>query len=162
MDERPQDLERLHREDGPSTWSYLRRRVHDVSLAEELFQETFLRAAENPGAIDAALSKRAWLIGIARNLLREHIRRRTRRETAPLTEEPAADEAVAEDVRVAAMRQAIQRLPDAQQEVLALRFEHEMPYAEIAASLNIPIGTVRSRLHNAIDSLRCWAGAVKH
>ncbi len=157
MNERLPELERLHREAGPSVWNYLRRRVRDINVAEELFQETFLRVAEKPGAIKTAGSGRAWLIGIARNLLREYFRRQGRRKLETLTEEPSADGKAREDTRVAAMREAIRRLPETQQDVLRLRIEHELSYAEIAASLDVPIGTVRSRLHNAIESLRSWA-----
>ncbi len=69
---------------------------------------------------------------------------------------PAAVEPI-EDARIVAMREAIARLPDSQREVLELRLGRKMSYAEIAEALALPIGTVRSRLHNAVAALREWA-----
>lgn len=56
-----------------------------------------------------------------------------------------------------ALRRAIERLPEAQREVLALRLGDELSYAEIAAILAVPIGTVRSRIHHAVRRLRTLA-----
>ncbi|MBK8270298.1 MAG: hypothetical protein IPK83_19180 [Planctomycetes bacterium] len=67
-------LESVYRELGSGIRAFLRRRLGNASAADELLQETFLAAAGNPSALFAAASKRAWLIGIAANLVREHVR----------------------------------------------------------------------------------------
>ncbi|MBN2563123.1 MAG: sigma-70 family RNA polymerase sigma factor [Phycisphaerae bacterium] len=160
MDKRTAELDRLYREVGPQVWDYLRRRVSDATVAEEALQDTFLAVAKDFDALMAARSKRAWLIGIARNLLREHVRRAARRRAVSLPEEYPVADPPAEDFRVEAMRRAIDRLPDAQREVIELRLGHGLTYAEIAEAMAIPIGTVRSRLHNAVATLRAWAADV--
>jgi RNA polymerase sigma-70 factor (ECF subfamily) len=70
----------------------------------------------------------------------------------------AADERTdnrdAADPRVELVREAIARLTPELQETLELRFEQELSYEEIAAVLEIPVGTVRSRLHNSVKRLR--------
>lgn len=156
MDDWPANLERLYREIGPAVWAFIRRRISNAATAEELFQETFLAAAKKPSGLEAALSKRAWLLGIARNLVREHARRRTPHLTGTMEEMVEHDSRDPDD-SVEEMRQAIQRLPEAQREVLEFRLTQELTYEEIAAAVGVPIGTVRSRLHAAVAGLRAWA-----
>lgn len=143
----------LYHQYGPGLWSYLLRRARQPEDAQELFQEIFVAAVQNPAAIQAARSKKAWLVGIARNLLRNHYRRSALRKMNPLPDDAVArDEAV--DSRKDLLHQALERVPDAQREVLELKIRDEMTYAEIAEALEIPIGTVRSRLHSAVSNLR--------
>ena len=70
-----------------------------------------------------------------------------------LPEGMAAREAGA-DQRIGEMRRAIAKLPDEMRETLELRLADDLSYEEIAAVLEIPVGTVRSRLHNAVRKLR--------
>jgi RNA polymerase sigma-70 factor (ECF subfamily) len=154
MDEHASELERLYAEAGPDVWRYLRRRTADRDSAEELMQETFLAAAGNLQALRAAVSKRAWLVGIARNLTREHWRARRRSRQVEFPEREAVAKSTPPDQGVEAVRQAIGTLPDGQGEVLELRLIEDLSYAKIAEALDIPIGTVRSRIHHAIRVLR--------
>lgn len=138
---------------GPKVLAYLRARLADVHDCEELLQQTFVTIATDSRGYEGASSPRAWLIGIARNLLREHLRRRLRAPTITSDPELPAVTHVADD-RLEEVRQAIAGLPAAQREVLELRLRDEMSYAEIAEALRLPIGTVRSRLHHAVEALR--------
>jgi RNA polymerase sigma-70 factor (ECF subfamily) len=156
------DLERLYLDVGPVVWSYLRRRIADLHAAEEILQEAFLAAMADPAGLDAAISKRAWLVGIARNLLRDHLRRKKHRPWTPDCDASPAFAPPHEDHRLEAMREAIVKLPDAQREVLELRLAHGLSYVEIAETLRIPVGTVRSRMHNAVAALRRWAQDAEH
>lgn len=158
MDERVARLESLYRELGPAVLAFLRRRTTDRGDADELLQETFLAAMRNPVGLAAAVSQRAWLIGIARNLHRQFLRRRDRdRLVGSMAEEPTARESPPEDARLQAMRRAIAKLPETHREVLDMRLGDELSYAQIAEALDLPIGTVRSRIHFAIRRLRTWA-----
>ncbi len=158
MDESVAQLESLYRELGPSVWAFLRRRTPDAGDADELLQETFLAALRNRAGLDAALSKRAWLIGIARNLHRQFLRRRKRdRVIVPMADEPSAHESPFEDPRLQDMRRAIARLPDTHREVLDMRLADDLSYAQIAEATGVPVGTVRSRIHHAVRRLREWA-----
>ena len=95
---------------------------------------------------------RAWLFAIARNMLARHYRRqRDPQAIAQLWYEPAPDP---KDDRLAAMQEAIRELPAELRDTLELRLEQELSYEEITHVLDIPIGTVRSRLHNAVRQLR--------
>lgn len=154
MNEQAAGLERLYREVGPDIWAYLRYRMRDSGLADELLQETFLIAMRDLTALEAADSQRAWLLGIARNLFREQMRKQMRRRTVELPEDVVTTTATEEDHRLDLIRSAIVELPEQQREVLELRIKDDLRYAEIAEMLDIPIGTVRSRLHHALRQLR--------
>ena len=134
-----------------------------ASVAEDVVAETFLVAHERRHRYDrAAGSESAWLFGIATNLLRRHRRREVRawRALARTGVDPLIDDALAEratarlDASAQARRVAavLASLPRRQRDVLLLFAVAELEYAEIAAALGIPIGSVRSALHRA----RSW------
>lgn len=144
-------LEALYRDVGPSLLAYLRRGAGDPHAAEDLLQETFMQAARRTERLAQAVSPRAWLFAIARNVAVTALRRR--RTLKPLPAEIAQREA-ADNPRLERVRAAIAGLPDTLRETLELRLRHELSYEEIAAVLAIPVGTVRSRLHHALRRLR--------
>jgi len=157
MDERAAELTKLYQDHGPAVWSYAARRVAVVDEADDVLQETFVAAAKNFDGLRGAHSQKAWLIGIARNVIRHWTRNDRRRRCTELPRDHPATPPQPRDPRVEAMRTAIQGLPEPQQEVLVLRLSNELSYSEIAEALEVPIGTVRSRLHAAMTSLREWA-----
>jgi RNA polymerase sigma-70 factor, ECF subfamily len=146
------DVEQLYRESREALTSYFVRRHGSVQTAEDLLQETFLRLVRQMGRSHVAASPRGYLFGIARHVSLDAWRRaKSPRENGVSIETIAAPE---QDPRLAAARETIAALPALQREVLDLRFQHDLSYAEIAEVLGIPIGTVRSRLHNALELLR--------
>lgn len=145
-------LEAIYREHGAAVLDYLRRHFRGVETDEDLLQQTLVQALERPERLAESSSPRAWLFGIARHVGLTAARRQ--RPTAPLAGDPAAAEPAERDDGVAAMRAALAELPAAQREVLALRLQGELSYDEIAGVLGVPVGTVRSRLHHAVQALR--------
>lgn len=140
---------------------YLRRRV-GRSRAEELAAETFAQALASRDRFDAQYaSAQPWLFGIAVNLLRQHYRREERELRAyarsgvdPLAaEEPSLERLDAEASRplVAA---ALAELPPIEREAVLLYAWAELGYEEIGYALEIPVGTVRSRLNRARGRMR--------
>lgn len=154
IDTRP-DLERLFRESAEDLARYFTRRHGDAGdVPQDLVQETFLEMARGLDRGGKPRSLRAYLFGVARHVSVAAWRRRDRERTH-LSERPAETLASPpEDDRVAAAREVIESLPPLQREVLDLRFTQQLSYAEIAESLGIPVGTVRSRLHHAIALVR--------
>ncbi len=130
---------------------YLRRIVGDLQLAQDLLQETFLLAIRSKAKLADVSSPRAWLFGVARNIAMNTIRRSPSVVSLPAN---LSQDCSGPDPRIEHMRQAIAKLPIAQQETLELRLTQELSYQEIATVLEIPLGTVRSRLHNAVGRLR--------
>jgi RNA polymerase sigma-70 factor, ECF subfamily len=131
--------------------AYFRRQPALAAVAEDLLHDTFVRALERTDRLQASVSQRAYLFGIARHVGLDALRRQ--RPTEELAAEPAAA-AVAEDERMEPLRAAIAGLPALHREALLLKLQHDLSYEEIAEVLAIPVGTVRSRLHHAVLRLR--------
>jgi RNA polymerase sigma-70 factor (ECF subfamily) len=147
------DLEALFRECGKDLNLYFRRRHGGVEAVSDLVQECFLQLARRLRAGHGVAAPRAYLFGIARHLSLAHLRQRVAATDPTPTQDVAAT--VAEpDPRLLAAREVIASLPALQREILDLRFTHDLSYAETAAALGIPVGTVRSRLHHAMALLR--------
>jgi RNA polymerase sigma-70 factor (ECF subfamily) len=120
------------------------------SFAQDVTQEVFLNVLENAQRFDTAKgSVRAWLFGCARHVILDRLRleRRWTDEMPPETAEFAEDERLFADQRIERLHAALARLPVDYREALVLCELEELSYAETAAVLGCPIGTVRSRLH---------------
>jgi RNA polymerase sigma-70 factor, ECF subfamily len=150
--DKARSMENIYREFGPELLAFFRRRHSSPEIAEDLLQETFAAVMKNPDRLLQADSQRAYLFGVARNLSVETYRRS--HPTEELPEEPPMDEAETADPRLDVMREGILLLNAASRQVLELRLQHELSYEEMAATLGVPVGTVRSRLHHAVRQLR--------
>jgi RNA polymerase sigma-70 factor (ECF subfamily) len=152
MDDGAGRIAGLYEQHAPAILRYLRRWVGPADTAEDLLQETFVQALRRPQSLAEASSPRGWLFGIARNLANNLLRRR--RNTGELPSGVPGPAESPEDPRLARVRDLIARLPGPQREALQLRLTDGLSYEEIAQAMQIPIGTVRSRLHNAVERLR--------
>jgi RNA polymerase sigma-70 factor (ECF subfamily) len=131
-------------------------------LADDLAQETFIRVLNGIASYKYPHPVKPWLYAIATNLARDHFKSAAVRRTTTLDAEielQADDNGYLEanllDAGEAqAVGQALQLLPDHQREVMILRFYQELSLAEIAAALDISIGTVKSRLCLGLRRLR--------
>lgn len=147
------DVEQLYRDSRDALTAFFQRRHRSPHLAEDLLQETFLQLMRHVERCRAAASPRGYLFGIARHVSGDAWRRfkpEMQDGTAALEEM----EAPLPDARLSAARETIAKMPPLQREILDLRFQHDLSYAEMAEALGIPLGTVRSRLHNALSILR--------
>jgi RNA polymerase sigma-70 factor (ECF subfamily) len=120
------------------------------SFAQDVMQEVFLNVLENASRFDAAKgSVRGWLFGCARYVTLDRLRleRRWTDDMPPDGVAVDGDERLLTDQRVERLHAAIARLPVEYREALVLCELQELSYAETAAALGCPIGTVRSRLH---------------
>ena len=157
-------------EHAPGLWRFLARQV-DAACAEDLVAETFLAAwSARDGYRPERGSVRAWLYGIAVNLLRRHHRTQAQQQrlSQRLSGHPApadgGEDRIAErlDARtqVQALAAAIAALPDGDRDVLLLSSLAGLDQREVAAALGIPEGTVRSRLHRVRRHLRAAADSA--
>ncbi|MBN2161979.1 MAG: sigma-70 family RNA polymerase sigma factor [Pontiellaceae bacterium] len=144
-------IELLYQTEGASLLRYIRR-SGGGGAAEDLLQETFVQLIEKPEGLRGARSPKAWVYGVARHLVLGFIQKESRE--LPLEAGLSEGPAVVRDERIPLLKAAIRKLPRPQQEVLELRLDAEMSYQEIAETLGVPVGTVRSRLHHAVRSLR--------
>lgn len=147
-------------------YRYLLRLASRPSAAEDLFQQTWLRIIERIQYYDPRRSFEGWLFAVAHNLAIDYLRRRQPEsldEPLPSGEtqsdltrsaNPGALEQLLSKERAVCVVDAVAALPVAFREVLTLRFEEEMKLEEIATVLDMPMGTVKTRLHRALKALR--------
>jgi len=123
---------------------------------EDLVQETYLRLWNYRSRYEPSAKLSTFLFMLARQVRIDALRRKARRERreegwgreAPDFED-APDYGTGEDVRW-----ALSRLSEPLREVVELAMLQDMPYAEVGEILGIPVGTVKSRMHNALEKLR--------
>jgi RNA polymerase sigma factor (sigma-70 family) len=148
---------------GPHIHRYVARRLgHDA--ADDLLSEAFVAAFRRRRSYARdCVDARPWLYGIAANLIRQHRReevRRLRLQASARAERDQPGPADAADDRVSAQASrkpllaALAGLAHRDREVLLLVAWEDLSYPEVAQALNIPIGTVRSRLHRARRQMR--------
>lgn len=147
-------------------YRFLIRLVQDPALADDLFQQTWLRVMQKIGGYDARARFDTWLFSVAHNLAVDHLRRQRSRSLDEPDESGmvAADrltssgpdpfEEFVESERAAILAEAMNELPSIHREVLSLRFEEGMKLEQIAEVAAVPLSTVKSRLHRALESLR--------
>jgi RNA polymerase sigma-70 factor (ECF subfamily) len=146
---------------APRVKTFMLRAGANAAQAEELAQETLLTVWRKADRFDPArATAAAWIFTVARNLRIDRLRREWR-DTAGDGEIPEiADETEAPDIRLsgdqrdARVRAAMTRLSAEQARVIELSFFQDMPHAEIARALGLPLGTVKSRIRLAMTRLR--------
>lgn len=155
-------------------FAFLARCMGDLSLAEDLFQETFVKVYENRQKYSGRGSFKAWLYAIALNLCRDRKRKDLRdrggiclpaedekgsvstsngnclKDSSAI--EPADD--VAETETACEVRDAVADLPREYGEVVIMRLYQELTFEEIAQITGKPVGTLKSRMFYALRKLR--------
>jgi RNA polymerase sigma factor (sigma-70 family) len=146
---------------------YLGRRI-GAEVAEGLLGEAFRIAWERRKTFDSGrTSALPWLYGIAANLLRKHRRAEARRLAASArmaagraaADGPDATRALEARVLLPRVLEALESLPEGEREALLLYAWEDLSYPDIAEALELPVGTVRSRLNRARGRLRELLGA---
>lgn len=151
-------LRALHDEHGAALWRYaLRLTDGDSARAQDVVQETFIRAWRNPKAFDPERgSPRAWLYTVARRIIVDESRSARARHEA--VREQLPDEGVPDETHLVddrdVVRQALGRLSPEHRAVLRECYYRQRSTEEAAAILGIAPGTVKSRTHYAIRALR--------
>lgn len=157
---------------------FLVRLTGDRQAADDIFQETFLQVHISADTFDPARRFKPWLFTIAANKARDLLRKRVRRQevdiSAPVSRDggdeggqtfvdlmkvnvPPPEEGLEALERDEMVQRAIDRMPLALREILLLAYFQRLSYAQIADELQIPLGTVKSRLHSAVAAFaRHW------
>jgi RNA polymerase sigma-70 factor (ECF subfamily) len=153
-----------------SVYAFLRRFLNDRDLVDDVFQETFMQLYVSRDTFDQSKPLRPWLFTIAANKARDALRRSQRVDSTNLGSMFDSDEYSIDDVlntldhdermpyddlirqeTAAQVKRVVARMPEKLREILILAYFHKLPYAEIAGILGIPVGTVKSRLHIAVN-----------
>lgn len=154
-------------------YRYLARYMGDKSLAEDVFQNTFLQVHLKRGLYEDGRPVRPWLYSIATHQAVDALRKVGRHPTLSLDQRVGNGEADAGhliDLLVSDesgplaelqgqerrdwVRESVARLPETLRQTLILAYHQDLKYREIAEILKIPVGTVKSRLHAALGKLQ--------
>jgi RNA polymerase sigma-70 factor (ECF subfamily) len=156
--ERRELLRQLIASHGGRIAGYLARMLGSAAPIADLTQETFVRAYRALDRYDPRWSPVTWLLAIAANLARDHLRRAVLRHVEALATdavqaaEGPAELAVAGEQRER-VRSALASLPDGQREVVLLHVYEQLSYADVSKILGIPESTARSRMRYALAQL---------
>jgi RNA polymerase sigma-70 factor (ECF subfamily) len=151
-----ESLIEIHRN---SVFDLARRILGDGNSAEDVAQETFLTLYRDASKLSSDLLLRSWLLGVARHRALKHLRgkhRRVLREARSEMNRPEKtfERTPAATFESAELNEALESLPRGIQVPMALHYMHGLPHAEVAAVLNIPAGTVSSRIARGLERLR--------
>lgn len=157
-------LLRLHHRYAPTLLAVALRVTGSRAEAEEVVQDALLRAWREAASFDRARgSAAAWLLTLTRNRAIDVVRARQRRirleaedadAPAPVEPSPSPERHAADQQRAEAVRAALASLRDAQREALELAYYRGLSHSEIAAALDQPLGTVKTRIAQAARVLR--------
>lgn len=161
-------FEQLYRATAKRIYNFIRAHVRDTEEAADLAQETYVRAWRSIRRLEADEAFSVWLHRIALNLVRDWSRKRRIPEAQPeITEDDDGERLTAvpdwtknpEKVALSQeteerVREAVAELPEIHREVVAMHYLEGLPVDEISAVLEIPVGTVLSRLSRARENLR--------
>jgi RNA polymerase sigma-70 factor (ECF subfamily) len=161
-------------------YGYLRRYLGDANLADDVFQNTFLQLYTKIGQYEAGRPVRPWLYTIATHQAIDALRRNGRHQALSLDQQREelpdgevhglmelleartpgpVDQVQTEELRER-VRVSVDRLPEFLRQVVVLAYYQGLKYREIADILDIPVGTVKSRLHAALVKLQeAWTAA---
>lgn len=161
-------LGKLYEHYFPRVYRYVVSRLRSNEDAEDVTEEIFLRIIDNVGSFEwRGLPFGAWVFRIARNEVVSHVRRqKTRGQNTQLSESIPDDardhtEQVEIDLTFKVVQVAIQKLPEAQRQVVTLRFVAGLTVAETAASLKKTENNVKVLQHKAIAKLQVLMGQAK-
>lgn len=150
------DFEKLLAQARKSVELFVKYKISSAEEAQDILQETYLTAWQKFGQLKNEDAFKPWIISIARNKCNDYFRNKAAVLEIPLEEAP---ELTMDDGRmgiseVMAVRDHLEKMADKEKEILYLYFWKQLPQAEIAKRLNVPVGTVKSRLHVAKEKFR--------
>ena len=151
-------FEPLWAEHRPAIERYVHFHINNPADAEDVLQEVLSAAVAGFAGLHKPGRFKPWLIGIARNKCADFLCHKYKRGEVPLIH---ADRIAVMPTRFARVRDnlvldTLEKLPPQDQEILRMCYWQELPQQEIARQLQIPLGTVKSRLHICAPAPRCY------
>lgn len=159
-------------------YGFLAKFLGDATLAQDVFQETFLQIHLSKHTFKQGRRFKPWLFAVAANKARDTIRSRKRHRMVSIdasfssdpsgdggsfvdliaSDEPSITDELSQAEVAQIVREVVETMPEHLREVLLLAYFQKMAYKEIAQIVDVPLGTVKSRLHAALASfVKLWA-----
>lgn len=139
----------------------LRRALASPADVDDVFQETWIRVVRSAHRYDPEQRFSNWLFAIAWNLVRDRWSRRVEHADTDLAAVPSParspEELAVDEDRARRLRELVERLPERLSQAILLRYFEELSENEVARRLGVPVGTVKSRLHNGLKKLAAAA-----
>lgn len=151
-------------------YMFLRRFLNDKHMVEDVFQETFLQLFSSRDHFDTSRPLKPWLFTIAANKAKDTIRKIQRNKAMTIGTAVSDEQMSFQDVldsmasrdniptndlerneAAGQVREVIAEMPEHLKEILILAYFNKFTYKQMASALKIPIGTVKSRLHTAVN-----------
>ncbi len=155
------DIETLIREYGNDVLKTAYAYVKDKFTAEDIFQEVFVKVYRNLDSFRDESGIKTWIIRITINTAKDYLKSAYSQKVVPMMEfkeDMITSDNDFEEIenrdRDRVIRETVMTLPEAYREVLLCVYFHEMSVADTASALNIPDGTVKSRLARAREMLK--------
>ncbi len=160
-------IESLYDRYGRLAYGLAFRILNERGAAEDVVQDAFVSVWRNAAGFDASRgSLRNWLLSIVRNRAIDRLRgsARIRTEVELLDAEPRAEvpdawEAVAQDLERKQIKEGFRELPDSQRQTLELAYFGGYTHVEIASRMQVPLGTVKSRMRIGLEKMRTFLTA---
>lgn len=151
-----EEFESLLEAERVSVQRFVKFRIISKADADDVLQEVYLTAYQKFSQLKNKAAFKAWLISIARNKCNDYFRKKAAQHEIPIDELTEKElSAGRHGISVVdAVREIVSLLGDKDKQILYLYFWKEMPQAEIAKALRIPVGTVKSRLHTAKQNFK--------
>ncbi len=155
---------------GPLVQAYIQSRVYDGATAEDLAQETFCRAWQAKESYIELGSPKKYLFCIADRLIIDYRRKKravlfpdekSESVNEPIDINKPVEESLILSENIARLSSALEQLSDIQQRTITLRFFGQFSFAEIAEMTQMPLGTVLSHCHRALDKLKGILGSLR-
>jgi len=137
-------------------YSYLKFKLADEYLVEEILQETFLAVYRNLDQLENVKSLKTWILTIAHHKMVDHLRMH-KLEEVPLDHHELADEMVTD----LTLREVLKQLDPTATTIIYGLYVEQLSCQELAEMLDIPVGTVKSKAYTARTKLRNWLKEVK-
>ena len=153
-------FEQIYEEYFDKVYRYIYVRVGNPPDAEDLTEEVFLKALKSIGSFQwRGVSIAAWLFRIAHNVVVDHLRRISKRQTTPIEDNvpsvgPSPHDKAVINMTMARLKKALTRLTQAQQQVLSMRLAADLSIAETAKVLGKTEGAVKASQHSALVAIR--------
>lgn len=162
------DIETLMREYGNDVLHTAYLYVKDSHLAEDIFQDVFIKVDQKLGTFQGSSSIKTWIISITINTCKDYLKSAWKRRVVPMTEyhektitgknDFLAVEQMDENKLI---RQTVMKLPDKYKDIVLCVYFQDMTISEAASTLNINEGTAKSRLFRAKEKMRlCLEGRI--